>query len=551
MEILNHKKAYPFLVGGGETGNIIAKHNWSSTSLGSIDQWPLSLRTVLGNLLHSAFPMFLFWGKELFCFYNDAYRPSLGNNGKHPAIGLRAQEVWPEIWDFIGPMIQRVLETGEAEWYENRLVPIYRNGKIEDVYWTFSYSPAYDDHSTISGMLVTCVETTDKVVAQRKIEETVAARTAELKQAHAALLEANLYLQDIINNFKEPMQVLHPVIENNEIVDFKYKLTNLAYSSYAQTTPDKLENKRVGEVFPGYFQTSSFLKVKDAYLSGKPDTWDIHYDKDGLDLYNQMSATKLKDDVVVHFTDFTKLKYLELELLAKIKELERSNGQLEEFAHAASHDLKEPIRKILIFSAMLKETLRNKLIESELQLFEKIESSIRRMVQLVDDLLLFSHVTEKPHQKEDVDLNDCLNQIVEDLELHISQKQAVIETEKLPVVKGYRRQLQQLLQNLVSNALKYSHDDLPTRVKIDCKETHVENEQFHLLQISDNGIGFEQQHSERIFQMFTRLHAKGKYSGTGIGLSIAKKIVDNHEGKIAAESIPGQGSVFRIWLPAK
>jgi PAS domain S-box-containing protein len=161
-----------FLSGGGEMGKLIRAKDWSATSLGSFNNWPYSLRTVIGIILHSKFPMFLWWGTDLICFYNDAYRPSLGNDGKHPSIlGMSAKEAWPEIWDVIKPLIDQVLNTGEATWHEDRLIPIYRNGRIEDVYWTFSYSPVYDDIGVIGGVLVTCNETTEKVLTMKSLAE--------------------------------------------------------------------------------------------------------------------------------------------------------------------------------------------------------------------------------------------------------------------------------------------------------------------------------------------------------------------------------------------
>lgn len=152
-----------FLQGGGEMGHLTRSFQWAGTPIGSIEQWPQSLRISLGIVLHSAFPMFLFWGKDLVCFYNDAFRPSLGQNGKHPAVGKPAREVWQEIWDFIGPLIQQVMSTGEAVWFEDQYVPFYRNGRIEDIYWTFSYSPVFGDSGDINGVMVTCTETTKKV----------------------------------------------------------------------------------------------------------------------------------------------------------------------------------------------------------------------------------------------------------------------------------------------------------------------------------------------------------------------------------------------------
>ncbi len=172
MEINKEKPGLQFLQHSGEMGELMRNHNWQSSSLGSPDHWPLSLRTTIGIMLHSAFPMFLFWKKEeLICFYNDAFRPSLGVNGKHPALGKLAKEVWPEIWDFIGPLIDQVMTTGEPVWFEDQLVPFYRNGQTENIYWTFSYSPVYGDEGMIDGCFVTCTETTPKVALLKKISE--------------------------------------------------------------------------------------------------------------------------------------------------------------------------------------------------------------------------------------------------------------------------------------------------------------------------------------------------------------------------------------------
>jgi len=161
-----------FLMGGGEMGKLTREKDWSKTALGDPRSWPQSLRTTLSIILNSKFPMFLFWGEELICFYNDAYRPSLGKDGKHPSIlGMKGIEAWPEIWLIIQPLIDQVLAGGEATWNEDQLIPIYRNGKIEDVYWTFSYSPVNDESGKPAGVFVTCTETTDKVNAYRRLED--------------------------------------------------------------------------------------------------------------------------------------------------------------------------------------------------------------------------------------------------------------------------------------------------------------------------------------------------------------------------------------------
>lgn len=182
------------------------------------------------------------------------------------------------------------------------------------------------------------------------------------------------------------------------------------------------------------------------------------------------------------------------------------------------------------------------------------------MQLLVDDLLEFSHLASSAQQEEEVDLNVKIRKVLGDLELSIEEKGAQIVVGPLPVIKGYRRQLEQLFHNLFSNALKYSKADIPPRIVIRSRViTGAEapvvppgdeaGKAFHLIEIIDNGIGFEQQYAEQIFQMFQRLHGKAEYAGTGIGLSIAQKVVENLGGYIWAESQPGVGSTFKVLLP--
>ena len=145
-------------------GQLIRDYNWSLSTLGDPDNWPQSLKITLNLLLNTKFPMFLWWGQDFICFYNDAYRPSLGMNGKHPGIlGMPGEKAWPEIWDYIMPMIGQVRSGGESVFEEDLLLPIYRNGTMEDVFWTFSYSPVIDEKGLIAGVLVICNETTQKV----------------------------------------------------------------------------------------------------------------------------------------------------------------------------------------------------------------------------------------------------------------------------------------------------------------------------------------------------------------------------------------------------
>lgn len=161
--------------GGGEMGELTRNYNWAAHALGAPEHWPQSLKTIVSMVLKARFPMFIWWGKELFQFYNDAYRPSLGRDGKHPkALGAKGKDTWVEIWPVIWPLIEGVMAGGDSTWSEDQLIPIYRNGGLEDVYWTFSYSRIDDDEGKPGGVLVTCTETTSKVVALQNLSESEA-----------------------------------------------------------------------------------------------------------------------------------------------------------------------------------------------------------------------------------------------------------------------------------------------------------------------------------------------------------------------------------------
>lgn len=190
MPLVDNKdhNAYQFLAGGGEMGALTRNFDWSATVLGSPATWSQSLLTTVSIILNSRFPMFLYWGEDLIQFYNDAYRPSLGNDGKHPtALGQQAKVCWVEIWPAIKPIIDNVLINGEANWSEDQLLPIYRNGKLEDVYWTFSYSPVKDDNGKNTGVFVTCTETTGKVTALKDLHHT----TQELQSINEEMTASN------------------------------------------------------------------------------------------------------------------------------------------------------------------------------------------------------------------------------------------------------------------------------------------------------------------------------------------------------------------------
>lgn len=334
------------------------------------------------------------------------------------------------------------------------------------------------------------------------------------------------------------------------ITDYRYLFANHATANYLKKSIGEIVGATMLELIPENKTNGFFDYFRSVLEKGQPDRQQTYFSSQHFTGWFDFTAMPVsKDVIIVTVQDITEMKESQLRLQQTVAELKRSNGNLEEFAHAASHDLKEPVRKIHYFTQQLKEQLEDRLIESEVRSFGRIEKSTERMSRLIDDLLLYSYVSLHPHEKEPVNLNETVRQVLEDLELDIRQKKAKIHVGSLPQLPGYKRQLQQLFQNLIANALKYSKPGLPPQITIRAELSKAGERLCHVIEVSDNGIGFEQQYSEKIFQMFARLHGNTEYSGTGVGLAIVRKVVENHDGYIKVSSVPEEGASFRVFLP--
>lgn len=242
----------------------------------------------------------------------------------------------------------------------------------------------------------------------------------------------------------------------------------------------------------------------------------------------------------------------------KVKELDRTNKELEEFAYIASHDLQEPLRKITSFSERLKEKLPANL-EPDVQLYlNRMLAATDNMRTLIDNLLEFSRTSRSSEPFVKTDLNNIISEVRADLELKIEESDTTIESAVLPTIDAIPLQMRQLFTNLFTNAIKFKSADSQPRISITSDKLTEEEKEHHQLRsnteyykiiVKDYGIGFDQEFAMKIFQIFQRLHGKAEYPGSGIGLAICKKIVENHMGVIYAQSEPGKGAEFIIILP--
>lgn len=251
---------------------------------------------------------------------------------------------------------------------------------------------------------------------------------------------------------------------------------------------------------------------------------------------------------------------LEHKVQERTEELRMTNEQLKQFAYAASHDLQEPLRKINFFLDRLLNNIGASLSEDNRQLAQRIVTTTGRMRSLIDDLLNYSNTTLGATMFGEVDLMTVVKDVLSDMEATTIEKNAAISLQQLPQVKGDPRQLRQLFQNLIGNALKYHKKGETPKVQISSSiirgeqaDTSIPIEKktniFYEISIKDNGIGFDQDDAERIFRLFHRLHGKAEYEGTGVGLAIVQKVVENHHGFISAEGKPNEGATFKLLLP--
>jgi PAS domain S-box-containing protein len=385
----------------------------------------------------------------------------------------------------------------------------------------------------------------------QRLEQKVKERTNELEDANIVLKQQKEFVETIINSSVD----LVAVFDEN----LKYVLLNKQADYFYKIKRTDIVGKHILEVFPEVENTSMYKDLKRA-LEGET-IHNIKYKSPILNRYFENYYIPLKDNndevygVLTIGHDITNIMETNEKLEIVNSELLKSNRDLEQFAYVASHDLQEPLRKIQTFTQLLNENLHNE--ERKNKFLTKINQSALRMQQLIQDVLNFSRISNSMDAFVETDLNLILENLKTDFELLLREKEAVIIHPKLPVIKGIPLQLSQLFYNLISNSLKYSEQKpvINISVKAIAPEDVIKYQKltgpgpYILIQFVDNGIGFEPQFSEKIFTIFQRLHDKHSYGGTGIGLALCKKIVENHNGMIWAESEKNHGSTFNVILP--
>ena len=351
-------------------------------------------------------------------------------------------------------------------------------------------------------------------------------------------------------------------LDTNEMVfsDNQYRLLGVEPQSFEASNENFLKYvhpddvKIVEEIIANIITHESLPTV--FYRMIRQDKKTRYYKSSGTLIYN-----RFKNRIILGNTrDVTDERDAKLNIELKNLELEQSNNELISFNYVASHDLQEPLRKVQTFISRFSDSDKNSLSENGKGYFAKIETSVTKMRSLIDDLLLYSRTSKAEKKFEKFDLNEILDNSKQELSQIINDSNATIITNDLPILEIIPFQMQQLFVNLIGNSIKYAKKNIPVIINISSKEiqsadyvilSNSTSKHFYKISFSDNGIGFEQQYAEQIFVLFSRFIDVNEYQGTGIGLTICKKIAENHHGYLSAQGEIGAGATFNLFLPIK
>jgi PAS domain S-box-containing protein len=487
------------------------------------------------------------------------------NKGAEKLNGYKSEEILGKNFRLFYPLEdknanlpERLLEEASKNGFATH--EGYRIRKDGSRFWAnVVFTALHDESGQITGFAKVTKDLTQRKIADDKLSMF----TEELKRKNEELLRSEERYHKMIADVQDYAILL---------LDPQGNVQN--WNTGAQVIKGYTAAEIVGKNFSTFYPPEDVKRglpkklLKEAELRGKANHEGWRIRKDGSKFWGNIVITALhnSEGKLIGFSKVTRdltekkknedaLKKNALELELKNQDLEALNAELSSFAYVVSHDLKEPIRKIQIFARRLLEPGQN--MEQIRRFTDKIISSAVHMQELMEGLLYYSRIDKNSTAPEKVDLNKIIEKVKNDLELLISERKVVIEHKRLPAIDGVFFQLYQLFLNLITNSIKFSKPDETPVIRIESRsaipaelpeELILKNKKYCCITVADNGVGFEQAESNRIFEVFHRL-APAQTQGTGVGLAIVKKVVQNHNGLILAEGRPNEGATFTIYLP--
>jgi signal transduction histidine kinase len=543
--------------GAGEMAARCRAFDWAATPLGAVGGWTQSLRTTVRILLASRHPMFLWWGPELVQVYNDAYRPSFGTGGRHPrALGMRAAECWTDIWPIIGPQIEGVMTRGEATWHEDHLVPIERNGAIEPVYWTYGFSPVFDDDGSIGGTLVVCTETTGRVQFAAEREQLIAAERAARADAEAAREE----LGRVFAQAPVAIAVLSGRALRYTVANARYRQIIGNRDPVGKTLVEmfpELAGSEIEGVIQGVFDTrvpfaaNELLIRFDAYGTGELDNY---YDL----LYHPLTTEgETASGIVVIAVDVTARRRATLErerLLGEAQvaraEAESANRAKSEFLAVMSHELRTPLHAISGYAELMEMGIHGPVTPEQRVDLARIQQGQRHLLGLINEVLNYTRVEAGAvhYAIGDVAIDEVLATCEALTAPQVRARSlalSVADTVAGLSVRADAEKLQQIVLNLLTNAVKFTEPG----GRLDLSAA-ADGETVRM-RVRDTGRGIAADHLARVFEPFVQVDTRltRTSDGVGLGLAISRDLARGMGGDLTVESVLGTGSTFTLTLP--
>ncbi len=405
------------------------------------------------------------------------------------------------------------------------------------------------------------------ITIQKNLGRIVDNRTTELHKTNEALdkrvQEQQRIESSLVSITHEFIQLFDSAPDGMHVIDKDFRIlrVNRAYRKLAGMTTEEILGKKCYEIFSGKLCHTEQCPLSRILTGAKRvEIESSQTRRDGETIPCLITATPFRDPdgkitgIIEVTRDISSWKKIEQSLSTTAQHLRTRNVELEDFTHVISHDLQEPLMLIKAFSGRIRTKCADNLPEKGKSYLQRIESSTNRMQQLIDGLLLYSRVSSKAKPFEPISLKTVIQSVIDDLAVKIEGCHAdIFVDEHLPVIEADPLQMRQLFQNLIGNSLKYHHPDRKPQISIslipqsgkNCAQSQI------CLNVEDNGIGFNNEYRKVIFDIFQRLHTEKRLKGTGIGLSICKKIIERHQGRISAEGKPGIGAKFTITLPSR
>lgn len=496
---------------------------------------------------------------------NEMYGQLIGRTPEE-LQGKELFSIIPEAEEHFRPIIEGVRLSGKPLYLHDHPYRVLdKNGTEKCGYLNLVYQPYFGTNRDTSGVMVLCRDVTEQVESKKRTQEAEAKLRVAIESGDLGTYELDMHTGNLTlsNRFKEIWGVQDDL--SREFLASKVHPDDQFVREQAHQ-----HSLVTGQLFYEARIKSGEQKYKWVRINGR-----VLFDTNGKpkillgvvqDISNQKDHTAQLDRLVQERTE--ELQTLNEELAATNEELSEANErlvsanrELEQFAYVASHDLQEPLRKLQTFSHLLQDRFSTQLNEGALAYVEKITSSAARMSHLIKDLLDYSRLAHNKPLFQAIDLNVAISNVLNDYELLIAQKKAIIEVDELPTVEAIPIQMNQLFHNLVGNSLKFVRKGTIPVLAIKCEEAKREevknfvrlkkDKMYFKFTVSDNGIGFSQQYADQIFSIFQQLNDKSKFGGYGIGLSLCKRIVENHSGVIYASGIENEGATFTFFLPVK